>query len=277
MSEYMRPLPFNQIIEWALSEYKNEGRVFGVRKEDFYINKTGKKLKTVFGDEISSAVGPAAGPHSQLAQNIIVSYLTGSRFIELKTVQKMDGKEIQEAVNKPCILAEDECYNCEWSTELTVGEAFNEYIKAYFAIQVLAKEFGLADKKDFAYNMSVGYDLEGIKTTKVDNYIEGLKDASNTEIFKECKKFLEETDLLEKFGKDDLEKISPNVCNSITLSTLHGCPAHEIESIATYLLTEKNLNTFIKCNPTMLGYEYARKTLDAVSYTHLTLPTTERV
>ncbi|KWZ79263.1 putative selenate reductase subunit YgfK [Anaerococcus tetradius] len=269
MSEYMRPLPFNQIIEWALSEYKNEGRVFGVRKEDFYINKTGKKLKTVFGDEISSAVGPAAGPHSQLAQNIIVSYLTGSRFIELKTVQKMDGKEIQEAVNKPCILAEDECYNCEWSTELTVGEAFNEYIKAYFAIQVLAKEFGLADKKDFAYNMSVGYDLEGIKTTKVDNYIEGLKDASNTEIFKECKKFLEETDLLEKFGKDDLEKISPNVCNSITLSTLHGCPAHEIESIATYLLTEKNLNTFIKCNPTMLGYEYARKTLDDMGFDYI--------
>ncbi|MEG2436271.1 MAG: putative selenate reductase subunit YgfK, partial [Ruthenibacterium sp.] len=43
----------------------------------------------------------------------------------------------------------------------------------------------------------------------------------------------------------------------------------EIERIATYLLTEKHLNTFIKCNPTMLGYEYARKTLDALGYDYI--------
>lgn len=269
MSEIMRPLPFENLLSWALEEYKNEASVFGLRKEDFYINKTNKKLTTVFGDKISSAIGPAAGPHSQLAQNIITSYLSGARFIELKTVQKMDGKEIQEAVKKPCIYAEDECYNCEWSTELTVEEAFEEYIKAYFAIIVLSKEFGIADEKDFAYNMSVGYDLEGIKTQKIDSYIEGLKDASDTKIFKECKKFLAETDILDKFDNDDLEKISPNICNSITLSTLHGCPAHEIEAIATYLLTEKDLNTFIKCNPTMLGYEYARKTLDDMGFDYI--------
>ena len=31
----------------------------------------------------------------------------------------------------------------------------------------------------------------------------------------------------------------------------------EIERIATYLITEKGLNTYIKCNPTLLGYEFA--------------------
>src|SRR5699024_5492698 len=140
------------------------------------------KLKTIFGDEISSCVGPAAGPHSQLAQNILTAYLTGARFIELKTVQILDGEEIQKAIARPCLLAEDECYNCEWSTELKVKEAFEEYIKAYFLIQVFAKEFNLSDKKDFAYNMSCGYDLEGIKSPKIDSYIEGLKNAENTEI-----------------------------------------------------------------------------------------------
>ncbi len=30
--------------------------------------------------------GPAAGPHTQLAQYIIAAYLTGSRFFEVKTV-----------------------------------------------------------------------------------------------------------------------------------------------------------------------------------------------
>lgn len=270
MSEFMRPLPFSELVNWALKEYKNEEKVFGLRKDSFYKNEANTKLKTIFGDEISSCVGPAAGPHSQLAQNILVSYLAGSRSIELKTVQIMDGEEIQKAVARPCIFAEDECYNCEWSTELTVPEAFSEYIKAYFLIQVLAKEFGISDEKDFAYNMSCGYDLEGIKSEKIDNYIEGLKNAENTEIYKECREYLKENiNLFDKFNLEDLDSISPEICTSITLSTLHGCPAHEIEAIATYLLTEKKINTFIKCNPTMLGYEYARKTLDGMGFDYI--------
>lgn len=270
MSEFMRPISFKHLIEWSLEEFKNQETIFGVHKDKFYRNTSGNYLKTVFGDEIASAVGPAAGPHSQLAQNIIASYLTGSRFIEVKTVQVMDGEQIQQAIGRPCIWAEDECYNCEWSTELTVQEAFNEYTKAYFAIQVLAKELGIADKKDFMYNMSVGYDLEGIKSEKIDNYIEGLKNASETAIFKECKEYLKENiGQFKAFTTEDVENISPELCHSITLSTLHGCPAAEIESIANYLLTEKKLNTFIKCNPTLLGYEFARNTLDEMGFDYI--------
>lgn len=270
MSEFMRPIPFKHLVEWALDEYKNEGSIFGIKKEKFYINKKNTKLKTVFGDEISSAVGPAAGPQSQLAQNILVSYLTGARFIELKTVQKLDGEDIQKAVAKPCINSEDECYNCEWSTELTVKEAYDEYVKAYFAIIALAKELGISDKKDFAYNMSVGYDLEGIKSEKVDTYIENLKNAENTDVFNECKTYLKNNiNNFKKFNDSDIENINPVVCDSITLSTLHGCPAEEIEKIATYLIEEKHMSTFIKCNPTMLGYEYARKTLDDMGFDYI--------
>ncbi|MDU7163265.1 MAG: putative selenate reductase subunit YgfK [Anaerococcus vaginalis] len=270
MSEFMRPIPFKDLMEWALEEYKNEASIFGIKKEKFYKNESGKMLKTVFGDEISSAVGPAAGPQSQLAQNIIASYLAGARFIELKTVQKLDGEDIQKAVAKPCINSEDECYNCEWSTELTVKEAYNEYVKAYFAIIALAKELNISDKKDFAYNMSVGYDLEGIKSEKVDTYIENLRNAKDTDVFKECKSYLEENiDKFSNFNKEDIENISTNICDSITLSTLHGCPAEEIEKIASYLLDEKKISTFIKCNPTMLGYEYARKTLDDMGFDYI--------
>ena len=270
MSEFMRPIPFKDLIDWALEEYKNEGSIFGIKKEKFYKNESGKMLKTVFGDEISSAVGPAAGPQSQLAQNILASYLTGARFIELKTVQKLDGEDIQKAVAKPCINSEDECYNCEWSTELTVKEAYDEYVKAYFAIIALAKELNLSDKKDFAYNMSVGYDLEGIKSEKIDTYIENLRNAKDTDVFKECKSYLEENiDKFSNLNKEDIDNISTNVCDSITLSTLHGCPAEEIEKIASYLIDDKKMSTFIKCNPTMLGYEYARKTLDDMGFDYI--------
>ncbi len=106
----------------------------------------------------------------------------------------------------------------------------------------------------FQFNMSVGYDLEGIKTEKIDKFIEGIKDASETPIYKECRQWLlDNLDRFEKITKEDVEGISPNVCNSATLSTLHGCPPQEIERIATYLIEEKKVHTFIKCNPTLLA------------------------
>ncbi len=273
MSDIMRPIGFANLIEWSLREYRESHRVFGLDKSKFYFTKGEERFHTPFGDEIASAVGPAAGPHSQLAQNIIVSYLAGARFIELKTVQKMDGEEIRHAVAKPCINAEDECYNCEWSTELTVQEAFDEYIKAWIALKVLAVEFGISDGNDFAFNMSVGYDLDGIKLPKMDAFIEGMKDASDTPIFKESMDFLRgHLSLFEKVDSAVVDAISPSVCNQITLSTLHGCPPAEIERIAHYLLTEKHCHTFVKCNPTMLGYEFVRKTLDDLGYDYIAFP-----
>ena len=129
MSDIMRMIPFGNLMNWMLSEHEREGSILGIREEKFYRNRSGKSI-TVCGEQIASPVGPAAGPHSQLAQNIVAGYLAGARFIELKTVQIMDGEEIRKAVAKPCINARDEGYNVEWSTELTVQEAFGEYVKA---------------------------------------------------------------------------------------------------------------------------------------------------
>ncbi len=61
----------------------------------------------------------------------------------------------------------------------------------------------------------------------------------------------------------------PRVSGSVTVSTLHGCPPDEIERIASYLISEKHLHTFVKCNPTILGYETARRTLDAMGYDYI--------
>ena len=55
---------------------------------------------------------------------------------------------------------------------------------------------------------------------------------------------------------EDIEQIPPEICNSVTLSTLHGCPPQEIERIAMYLLTEKGFHTFVKCNPTPVSYTH---------------------
>ncbi|MBW5394592.1 putative selenate reductase subunit YgfK, partial [Brachyspira hampsonii] len=266
MSDVMTPIPFGNLMNWVLEE-KKTGKVFGISRA-FKADKS--KYYEIFGRKLETPIGPAAGPHTQLAQNIIAAYYTGSRFFELKTVQKMDGEELSKCVAKPCIAANDECYNCEWSTELYVPQAFDEYVKAWVVLKVIAKEWDLGDMDGFQFNMSVGYDYEGIKLEKIDNFIEGLKDASNTPIFKECIQWLNDNiDRFKNFKKEDIDKINADVCNSVTLSTLHGCPPTEIEKIASYLITEKKLNTFVKCNPTLLGYEYARKTLDEMGYDYI--------
>jgi putative selenate reductase len=261
----MRPIPFADLVSWVRTEYSREGSVFGIRKEQFYVNKAGGM--ELFGKRLASPIGPAAGPHTQLAQNILSAYLAGSRFIELKTVQTMDGAELRKAVPRPCINAVDEGYNVEWSTELTVEEAFEEYVKAWFLCHVFGKEFGLADCGGVMFNMSVGYSLEGIRSKKIDAYIEGMKNAADTAVWKSCYRYLaERLNSFERFDRGDLEALSPAVSPGITLSTLHGCPREEIEKIAAYLIGEKGVHTFIKCNPTLLGYETARTILDEMGY-----------
>lgn len=266
MSDIMTPIPFDRLMNRILVEHQ-EGAVFGMQK--CYQAKN-LQPNTLFGRKLEGQIGPAAGPNTQLAQNIVASYYGGARFFELKTVQKMDGRELAACVAKPCITAEDECYNCEWSTELEVPQAFAEYVKGWFACKVMAKEYDLGDPDAFQFNISVGYDLEGIKLPKVDRFINEMKDAKDTEIFKECKAWLlANLDRFKKVTKEDVEAIQSEIINSVTVSTLHGCPPSEIEAIASYLIQEKHLHTFVKCNPTLLGYETARAILDEMGYDYI--------
>ena len=262
MSELMTPIPFRELMTWVTAEYQREGTVFGVHKP----YRAGVKTLPIFGEKIETPFGPAAGPNTQLAQNIIASYFAGARFFELKTVQKMDGADLAACINRPCILAEDECYNCEWSTELYVRQAFEEYVKAWCACKIMAKVFRLGDPDAFVFNMSVGYDLAGIQEEKIDTFLNGMTDASQTPVFQECIRVLKE------FFPGEatfIDAITPRISGSVTLSTLHGCPPDEIERIASYLIEKKRLHTFVKCNPTILGYETARSILDGMGYDYI--------
>ena len=110
MSDIMTCMSFKQLLNWVRTEHDEKGSVFGVRRP--YIADETRSQK-IFERSLETPIGPAAGPNSQLAQNIAASYYAGSRFFELKTVQIMDGAQLSACVSKPCIKADDECYNCE--------------------------------------------------------------------------------------------------------------------------------------------------------------------
>ena len=268
MSDLMRLIPFRKLLNWCVGEYEKSGSIFGISK---MLTRNGKRYP-IFDGAIETVFGPAAGPNTQLAQNLVAAYLAGSSWFELKTVQKMDGRELAACVPKPCITAHDECYNCEWSTELEVGQAYEEYVKAWVLIHILARELELGCPDDVVFNMSVGYDLDGIKTPKIQKFLDDMIEAKDNPVFQDCIKAATEavrSGLLKKVTKEDLSKIPSRISNSVTESTLHGCPPKEIEAIASYLLKEKHLNTYVKCNPNLLGYEFARKTLDDLGYDYI--------
>ncbi len=245
MSDKFFPLPLNQLLQLILSQYQNTGFILGIPKELFFYPQLNDQFRLPrFGKTLESPIGVAAGPHSQLSQNIVAAWLTGSRFIELKTIQTLDELE----VSKPCIDMQDEGYNCEWSQELKIHESFDQYLDAWILIHVLKDKLkiGLPDELGFIFNMSVGYNLEGILKENVQWFFRKMKDAS--------KELNQKIELIKDIYPNIKNlNISTQLSNNITLSTMHGCPPDEIERIGEYLINEKKLNTAIKLNPTLLG------------------------
>lgn len=231
MGDIMRPVPFEELLTRIVDEYQNHRSIFGIPEQQFYSAHAPHKV-SVFGETCATPIGPAAGPHTQLAQNIITSWLTGGRFIELKTVQILDRLELE----KPCIDAEDECFNTEWSTEFTLLKAWDEYLKAWFILHLLEEILPLTpvkNGKSFIFNMSVGYNLEGIKEPPMQQFIDNMMNAGSQPKFARYRDTLDRWLRLHHPEKAALaSRIPAKLVQGVTLSTMHGCPRMKLKRSA---------------------------------------------
>lgn len=247
-------IPIEKLFDLIIEEYKSRKEIFGIPEALFFNpgNHPGMGMK-MFGQNLHSPLGVAAGPHSQMAQNIITAWLCGASYIELKTIQTLDELE----VSKPCIDMQDEGYNCEWSQELRIHESFDEYLKAWIIIHLLQHRFEWKQNRTggFVFNMSIGYNYEGILKENVQWFLNKMQDSGQEKA--------EMMSALQALYPAIHEIEIPDcISDNITLSTMHGCPPDEIEKIGHYLLREKKLHTFIKLNPTLLGKEELRDILN---------------
>jgi putative selenate reductase len=264
MSDLFQPISAEQLVAWVFSELDTDDSIFGIPRQHFYTPREDDPFRTTaFGHLLETPFGPAAGPHSQMAQNIVASWLCGARYIELKTVQTLDVLD----VSKPCIDMEDEGYNVEWSQELKVHQSFDEYLRAWVLIHALHHKLGFpGEAPGIVFNLSVGYDLEGIQQPNMQWFLDQMQDCSEHKqaVVEQVARFYPEVR-----DVDIPDRISDNV----TLSTMHGCPPGEIESISTYLLRERQLHTLVKCNPTLLGSERVRTILNQdLQYSDVVVP-----
>lgn len=257
----LKSLSFEKLMGMAMEEYAAYGTIFGVRA----MYKAGRARLPIFGKRIENPIGPAASPVTQTAQGIIAAYLSGARFIELKTVYPES-----KAVKKPYASTETPSAVTEAPTELTIGEAFGEYVKAWYAIKLLSTHLELGVPEGFIFQMSVGGCLKDLKSDKMNSFIEGLKSAEYTEVWRECENWAR-AHVDEFSGVDNMyvSDVSPEVSDSVTFVPKEGLSAEETEACAAYLIEEKHLHTFVRLSPDLLGYYNIRGILDINGYTDL--------
>ncbi len=250
------PIPLATLAARLVREIDAGGPIFGLPRAAVWRPDPALDISFQhFGQRAATPLGPASGPHTQLAQNLVLSWLAGGRFMELKTVQILDELRLP----RPCIHVPHVGYNVEWSQELRVEESAQEYVKAWYLVHLAARRLGM----DAAciFDLSLGYDLAGIREPRIVAFVEALQNAGPA------------LDALRDSLPAALQvDAPPRICRSMTLSTFHGCPAHEIEAIAAHLMQEHGLDTVVKLNPTLLGLQTVSSLLhDQLGYTQIVL------
>jgi putative selenate reductase len=269
MSERVAPLyPWSMSrlmgrIAWELEQHDS---IFSLPSRRFFRDAGDLSVSdSLAGQTVATPVGPAAGPHTQLAQNIVLSWLAGARSFELKTVQILDELDIE----RPCIDMENVGYNIEWSQELTLEQSLQEYVKAAVMLEVLGQWEPLRGKLgrpgNHAFELSVGYDLAGVKSEKMTRFIQGLVKAE--EIVDSFR-----SEITGPFASLRDVPVPGQIIRTATISTFHGCPPDEVEGIVRHLMTAHGLDVTVKLNPTLLGLDTVREILhDRLGYTDVPL------
>ncbi len=264
MSERFRPLPTEQLATWISSELAANDSVLGIPRGLFFVPDPSHRFATtLYGHPLDTPIGVAAGPHSQLAANIVAAWLCGARLIELKTVQTLDAI----AIPKPCIAMQDAGYNVEWSQELTLDESLDQYLSAWALVHALHGRLGFpGERPGVVFNLSVGYDLRGILQPNVQRFLERATRSAGPL-----------SEQLERLARaaPDLGCADPSaaLADSVTVSTMHGCPPEEIGGIARHLMETWGLHTSIKLNPTLLGPATVREILNRrLGYREIEVP-----
>lgn len=263
------PAPFPDLVTRLHLEPERQDRLFELPRRSWHLPPAdGLNLGVHFhGLHAGNPSGPAAGPHTQMAQNLLLSYAAGARILELKTVQIDD----RLTISRPCIDMTNVGYNVEWSQELLVAESLREYVAGSMLIEMFRRSEALTGGQltgpagDVIYDLSVGYDLAGIRSAKVCGFLNGMRDATA-----DVARLREQ--IPRRFSAARDLAYPTRLASSVTLSTFHGCPADEIEKISEFLLSEHDLDVVVKMNPPTLGKERLEHLLhDVLGYAELSV------
>jgi len=256
------PASFADLVTRLHREPQVQNTLFGLPTRKWYRpDEHGPDLSVPGrGRPAGTRGGPPAGPHTQMAQNLLLSYVAGGRILELKTVQVND----RLTIPRPCIDMAGVGYNVEWSQELRIAQSVREYVAGAMLIEMFRRGpwgEGLAGAAgDVIYEASVGYDLQGIQSREVCHFLGQMRNP---------KPVVERlrAEIPREFSTVRKLDFPHELATSLTLSTFHGCPPDEIERIGEFLLGEQGFDLCVKLNPPLLGRDRLERLLhDIMGY-----------
>jgi len=262
----LKPYPFGALVTHMLRELDAKQSVFGLPASGFYHGDPHRDFSVSVHDTIAaSPLGAAAGPHTQLAQNIVLSWLAGARVIELRTVQTADGVDCP----RPSVDVGTAGFHLELGHELTMEQALEEYVKASMLIDVLRAGDELRTLPGFEsvyLDLGLGFELKDIQGERIGAFIEAMQDASGAvdwlrrEIPTAYKRYR------------DLD-FTTALATSVTITVGPGPTLDELEPVLVHLLKERRLDCFVKFSPTLLGHGDSMRLLHTeLGYSKIALP-----
>lgn len=253
----MNPPSIEQLLRFMLSSFEQKGEIFDIPEKLFYKHWHYHTLYTEkHGHKIHNPIGISSGPLTQLAQNIVTAWLCGARIIELKTVQP---NTVDNRI-KPSIDIFNGAYNCERSQELSVEQAYDQYLTAWILIHILQHKLSLETYKRLdigtIFTMSLGYTLSDIRSDKMQWFVDKMTDCSQEKA--------EKISAIKSIYPDVVTlNIPDTISNSFIVNTWKGCSARELEYICKFLVIDKKLHPSIKFSPKLLGFKSVMAILSA--------------
>ncbi len=272
MSEFV-PIEFGLVVARAFHEWQRRRAIFELPAAQFYRPRTGVDLSAdVRGQRVANPLGPASGPHTQLAPNLVTAWLAGARVFELKTVQVPD----RARVPRPSVDAGAFCLHADMAHELALEQSLREFVGASMLIDMLrmSRILDTAQSDDIStgaeprFDLSLGGDLRSLQSSRLVGFVRACQDA---------RPVIDE--LRVRIPKDFAAlrgvEFRREVVQATTLVPAEGASLPEIEALADFVLRELRLDLTLKLRPTVLGYDACTEHLRATLGDKAPLPVRE--
>src|SRR5262249_36598599 len=174
-------LDFAACTERAFLEWERRRTIFDLPAAAFYRPRAGIGLATTaYGQRAANPLGPASGPHTQLAPSIVRAWLSGARVFELKTVHPVERTSTPQRSIDVGSLA----LHIESAHELPIDVALAQFVGGSMLIEML-EESGVLEPSpgertigagDLVFDLSASADRHSLENSRFVGFVRGCQD-----------------------------------------------------------------------------------------------------
>jgi len=243
------PIPFRTLARRAYLEWHRDRQIYDMPETDFYWPDLRIDTGVDFHEHrVSSPLGISSGPHTQMAQGMILGWLGGARIFALKTVRSA----AVDMTRQPGIYFDrGSLFLQEQPQELPLDLYLQECVKASMIMDLFRHARFLGDKippsrYDTVFDLTIECMPSSLQDAQLVKFVRTLRDAH---------------ELVEQFRRELPRELSgykdmlfrTRIADSATLNIPPFCPIDETIKMARFLMQELELNISLKLDPMLLG------------------------